>query len=121
MVIGQTPMNSILIFGMFFIFYKINKLVEKPSKDITDMMNLSTERRSSFLQETVTGTYLIRSLHKVDRYKMLHSEHIKKITKIKQNSHYIRGSFMTILMTMTSNIIVASICFFIVKNVQMRT
>ena len=28
---------------------------------------------------------------------------------------------MTILMTMTSNIIVASICFFIVKNVQMRT
>ena len=42
MVIGQTPMNSILIFGMFFIFYKINKLVEKPAKDITDMMNSST-------------------------------------------------------------------------------
>ena len=37
------------------------------------------------------------------------------------NIHYLRGSFLSLLMSIASNIIIASIAFFIIQNLSSRT
>ena len=45
----------------------------------------------------------------------------KNILNLRMNIHYLRGSFLSLLMSVASNIIIASIAFFIIRSMSART
>ena len=121
MIVTQTPMNLFLILLLFWAFYQLNQLVRKPSDNIINSLNEQHEKRSSFLQESITGTTIIRAFQKKENYKANQINCNKDLTILRMNIHYLRGSFLTILMSLTSNLILASIAYFIIANVSQKT
>ena len=69
----------------------------------------------------MTGTSVIRAFQRNENYKKGQMDFNKNILNLRMNIHYLRGSFLSLLMSVASNIIIASIAFFIIRSMSART
>ena len=116
MVVRQTPINLLLILAMFMGFYKLNKVVRKPSDNILRLENREKEKNSSFVQETITGINTIRPFRQSASYAGTHLDLSRVIFTSELNFYYLRRPFINILTSLTSLAIIASITLFIVRS-----
>lgn len=101
-ILGQAPLSIIMFVLCYFVIKYLNNDLSNFNHKIHEVSQEEGEKFGSFLQESITGTYVIRAFNKTEFYQQKHYHFHSSLVELHTHWNRVMGTHKSLLFSSVS-------------------